>query len=282
MRWSFPGFSRPWEVSPSYPPRGWGPWIPGSVARWQGTSLGCQGVNESRIAVLENPEDPRCRELAATLELALVKDSKDSEMVLAFAGPRLEVRLLGARPFWVDFLGTAARRQQGSRHNHPLCRAVGRKLPLPHIVDATAGLGRDACVLAALGYEVVAVERSPILFALLENGLARAAHEAQIATRLSLVHGDARDYLQGKTPDVVYMDPMFPKRSKSALVKKEMQFFQRLLGEEEDAVSLFEVARGVARQRVVVKRPVKAAPLVVEPSYQVQGGRVRWDVYLVP
>jgi 16S rRNA (guanine1516-N2)-methyltransferase len=237
-------------------------------------------VNESRIAILENPEDPRCQELAATLNLALVEAVEDSDMVLAFEGPRLEVRFLGARPFWVDFLGTAERRQQGSRRSHPLCRAVGRKLPLPRIVDATAGLGRDACVLAALGYEVVAVERCPILFALLENGLVRAADEAQISQRLSLIQGDARDYLQGCIPDVVYMDPMWPKRSKSALVKKEMQFFQRLLGEEQDAGSLFEVARAVARQRVVVKRPVKAPPLVPEPSYRVQGGRVRWDVYL--
>ena len=171
------------------------------------------------------------------------------------------------------------RRQHRLRlRTHPLARAVGRGRPLPTVIDATAGLGRDAFVLASLGYAVVAVERSPILHALLANGLEHAAGAAR--DRLQLVHGDARDYLKKERPDVVYLDPMFPERTKSALVKKEMQLFHELLGAEDDALSLFEVALAVARSRVVVKRPAKAAPLGPRPTYAVRGTRVRWDVYI--
>ncbi len=262
-------------------------------------------MGKNRIAILGDQGEPRSQQLADALNLPLVavdavgRESGESpriDMVLTFAGSRLEARLAGARlagakPLWVDFLGAAMdRRRQGSRRTHPLARAMGRKQPLPRIVDATAGLGRDAYVLASLGYEVVALERCAILHAMLENGLARAAAEigggSEASKRLRLVAGDARDYLANlprkQLPDVVYMDPMFSKRTKSALVKKEMQFFQKLLGAEEDGGSLFEVAMSVATRRVVVKRPAKAPPLAPQPGYQVRGGRVRWDVYLVP
>jgi 16S rRNA (guanine1516-N2)-methyltransferase len=257
-------------------------------------------MGRNRIAVLGNQSEPRAQQLADALNLPLVaadavggesNESPRIDMVLAFAGSRLEARMAEAKPLWVDFLGAAMdRRRQGNRRTHPLARAVGRKQPLPRIVDATAGLGRDAYVLASLGYEVVAVERCAILHAMLANGLARAAAEigggSGASKRLRLVARDGRDYLRNlpreQLPDVVYMDPMFPSRGKAALVKKELQFLQRLLGAEADAESLFEVAMSVATRRVVVKRPVKAPPLAAGPNYQVRGGRVRWDVYLVP
>ncbi len=250
------------------------------------------GVATHWIAVLEDGADPRARQLARALDLPLARDFDDNgvDTVLAFNGARLEVRFARAKPLWVDFLGAAMERRRGAgRRHHPLARAVGRKRPLPRVLDATAGLGRDSYVLASLGYEVVAVERCPLLHALLENGLARAVG-SEAASRLRLVGGDARDYIahlpENQLPDVVYVDPMFPTRTKAALVKKEMQFFQRLLArgseDESDAESLFEVARSKARQRVVVKRPAKAPTLAGEPAYEVRGGRVRWDVYLVP
>lgn len=249
--------------------------------------LPCGGVGQNQIAVLENRDEPRSQQLATALKLPL---ASAADIVLAFQGSRLEARMAGAKPLWVDFLGADTGRRRSNRHTDPLARAVGRKQPLPRIVDATAGLGRDAYVLASLGYDVVALERCAVLHSMLENGLACAAAEigggSQASKRLRLVAGDARDYLSSlspeQLPDVVYMDPMFPSRTKSALVKKEMQFLQRLLGAEADAGSLFEVARSVATRRVVVKRPVKAPPLAGEPSYRVPAGRVRWDVYLVP
>ena len=65
------------------------------------------------------------------------------------------------------------RRRSG--HNELLGRAVGVKAgESPRVVDATAGLGRDAYVLGDLGCEVTLVERSPVLALLLAHALERA------------------------------------------------------------------------------------------------------------
>lgn len=190
-------------------------------------------------------------------------------------------------PICVDFLSpTSERRRTGiRRRDHPLARAVGRKKPLPDIIDGTAGLGRDAFVLANLGYRVTAVERSPVLHALLADGMARLLANSRLAAaldgRLRVEHGDCRHLLcTTPPPRVVYLDPMFPDRRKSAKVKKEMQVFHRLLGSDSDAAELLTAARKVATDRVVVKRPVWAEPLASSPSYTVEGSKVRWDVYL--
>lgn len=100
-------------------------------------------------------------------------------------------------------------------------------------------------------------------------------------------------------PAVVYLDPMFPHKKKSALVKKGMQMLQGLLQEEssgdgdDDGVGsdcrdegerrLFDVAMRLATRKVVVKRPVHGAAIVrhVPPSHAVVSKNGRFDVYIV-
>jgi 16S rRNA (guanine1516-N2)-methyltransferase len=141
--------------------------------------------------------------------------------------------------------------------------AAGRRL---HVADATAGLGRDALVLAHLGCEVTMLEQHPVMHALLADGLERGLAQASaeflsVLQRLQLFHTDARSWLaaaaggEHRAPDVVYLDPMFPPRDKSAKVKKDMVLLHRLLGSEQDLGSLLEVALKAARYRVVLKRP---------------------------
>jgi len=214
----------------------------------------------------------------------------DQELALVREAGRVQLRGRSEwAPVCVDFLDPLMRKRRRGldRRTHPLARAVGRNRPLPDVLDGTAGLGRDAFVLACLGYQVEAVERSPVLHALLADGLARltAGPEGRrwIGDRLRLSLGECRERLaHGPPPEVVYLDPMFPERRKSALVKKEMQLFQALLGEDSDADETLALARQVARQRVVVKRPVHAPPLAADPSYAVRKKTVRWDVYLRP
>lgn len=189
-------------------------------------------------------------------------------------------------PLIADFNNAEITRRRKAGKSLPLARAVGVKggRPVPSILDATAGLGRDAYSMAALGCEVTAVERSPVVAALLEDALERANDEP--ARRVRLVVGDAvgvmRRLTEAKRPDVVYLDPMFPAREKSALVKKEMQYFHALLGEESDGAELFEPAMACARGRVVVKRPARAPELVGSPvpNHTIEGKTVRFDVYL--
>ncbi len=184
------------------------------------------------------------------------------------------------------------RREFGGGRGQPLAKAIGMKGGAnPSVVDATAGLGRDAFVLANLGAQVTMIERSPILAALLEDGLQRLAAEPELADiaqqQLNLVHANAINWLQQQAqtddrPEVVYLDPMYPHRTKSALVKKEMRALRALVGDDEDAAQLLQAARHCATKRVVVKRP-KGAPLLddSQPSGNVQSKNTRYDIYSI-
>jgi 16S rRNA (guanine1516-N2)-methyltransferase len=157
---------------------------------------------------------------------------------------------------------------------------------MPTIVDATAGLGRDAFLLASVGANVVMLERSAEVHALLEDALGRARATspalAEVVARLTLIHGDARDHLPTLRPEVVLVDPMHPPRRNSALVKKEMRLLADIVGADEDAHELMRVALASARHRVVLKWPLAATPLLeaATPSYQFFGKTVRYEVFL--
>lgn len=226
--------------------------------------------------------------LAAGLGLPV---TTEAALLLYRTGDRLELRETapGAPgPVYADFVAGRAdyRRKQSGGRGQPLARAVGLKgHNVPTIIDATAGLGRDAFVLASLGAEVTLLERAPIVGALLEDALRRARAHPEVepvAARMSLWVGEARDYLASLElrPDVIYLDPMYPHSSKNALPKKEMRLFRTFIGGDEDAAALLEVARQVAEKRVVVKRPVGAAPLGAKPDGSIPGKTTRFDFYL--
>lgn len=195
---------------------------------------------------------------------------------------RLRVDFGGGRVGW--------RLEHGGGRGQAVARAVGVKKgrPLPRVLDATAGLGRDAAVLATLGCEVLAVERHPAVHALLEDGLARAGERFQ--GRLHLLQGDSRALLEEAArgagpiadfaPDVVLVDPMHPPRRKSALPKQEMRLFRALLGADEDQLALLAAARALPGARVAVKRPAGEPPLAPGAEHAVEGRTTRFDVYL--
>ncbi|CAM3404368.1 class I SAM-dependent methyltransferase [Shewanella violacea] len=190
----------------------------------------------------------------------------------------------------VDFVSGAVahRRKFGGGRGQSIAKAVGLKQAVnPSVVDGTAGLGRDAFVLASLGCTVTMVERHPVVAALLEDGLRRAYEDADIGDwmreRMILVHGSSLESVieLGKEIDVVYLDPMYPHREKSALVKKEMRVFQSLVGADMDADGLLAPAIALATKRVVVKRPDYAEDLDgVKPSMVIATKKNRFDVYV--
>ncbi|MFT2089524.1 class I SAM-dependent methyltransferase [Paraglaciecola sp. 2405UD69-4] len=192
----------------------------------------------------------------------------------------------------VDFASNSAtyRRKHGGGKGEAVAKAVGLKKQTDwHVLDATAGLGRDAFVLASLGCKLDMIERSPVVAALLQDGLHRAASHEELSSwlpeKMQLHHGIATELLanwQGLAPDVVYLDPMFPHRKKSAAVKKEMRLFQQLLGPDEDADLLLAPALALAKKRVVVKRPAGAPYLAgKKPKVEMAGKANRFDIYLV-
>ncbi|MCW5704851.1 MAG: class I SAM-dependent methyltransferase [Bradyrhizobium sp.] len=189
----------------------------------------------------------------------------------------------------IDFTSGAVgyRFRRGGERGHPLVRVAGiRRDRMPSIVDATAGLGRDAFLLASAGAAVTLIERSPEVYALLQGALDQAAAEspelAEVVARMTLVHGDARDHLPDLRPDVVIVDPMHPPRRNTALVKKEMRLLSAIVGADEDADELMRIALTSARERVVLKWPLRAAPLLAspKPSHQFAGKTVRYEVFM--
>lgn len=216
----------------------------------------------------------------------------DALMALVLTPERLELRKrdepkLGG--IFVDFVGGAMahRRKFGGGRGEAVAKAVGIKGDyLPDVIDATAGLGRDAFVLASVGCRVRMLERHPVVAALLDDGLQRGYRDAEIGPwlqeRLQLIHASSLAELAKLTPrpDVVYLDPMFPHKQKSALVKKEMRVFQSLVGPDTDADGLLEPARNLAKKRVVVKRPDYAPPLadIATQNAVVTKGH-RFDIY---
>lgn len=218
----------------------------------------------------------------------------EAPFALTWSDGHLELRKLDEPklgPVFVDFVegAVAHRRKFGGGRGQSIAKAVGLKSGAnPTVVDATAGLGRDAFVLASLGCQVTMLERHPVVAALLADGLQRAQQDAEIGEwmrdRMSLRAGSALENLQllGFTPDVVYLDPMFPHRQKSALVKKEMRVFQSLVGPDLDADALLPAALAVAGKRVVVKRPDYAGYLNDKtPSMSIETKSNRFDVYVV-
>ena len=189
-----------------------------------------------------------------------------------------------------DFTGgtVAHRFRFGGGRGQALPKAVGMKGgKTPMVVDATAGLGRDAFLLASLGAEVTLIERSPEMLRLLKEGLARARKAggdmAEVVNRMTLLQGDARELLHTLSPEVVLVDPMHPPRKKSALVKNEIRLIREIVGADEDSVELMKVALATASRRVVLKWPQRAAPMegIRRASHQIAGKSTRYDVFML-
>lgn len=238
-------------------------------------------------------EGPLQAELATLLApFALVESEEPQGWFLTLQDGALVLRnaeLPKQGDILVDFASGAStyRRKFGGGKGEGIAKAVGLgKKPQLRVIDATAGLGRDAFVLASLGAHVTLVERNPAVAALLADGLRRAALDAQTAdwlpARMQLVHLSALQALSTLPPaDVVFLDPMFPPREKSALVKKEMRAFHDVVGADEDADALLAPALALATHRVVVKRPGYAGFLAGQkPTMSIEGKNNRFDVYV--
>jgi 16S rRNA (guanine1516-N2)-methyltransferase len=194
------------------------------------------------------------------------------------------------KPFYIDFLSSKLhyRSQQAGLRKEYLARAMGmHPKDHPTIIDATAGLGRDSFILATLGFHITMLEKSPIIYALLDDALKRARQSAEDnpCHRLKLIHADALTWLPNHTeikPDIIYLDPMFPQRKKSAAVKKDMQILNDLLGADEHISVLIETSLACANKRVVVKRPRLTTEITKQqPDFSLQGSSTRFDIYLI-
>lgn len=231
--------------------------------------------------------------LAQRLQLPLhLADTTQSVDALVLSPQGLMIQIAEQefkKPLLIDFTTGKHefRRQHGGGKQQAIAKAIGIKgNKFPTVIDATAGFGSDSFVLASLGCEVTAIERCPIVHALLADALARARHHpviAGIAGRIRLQQGDAATLIPTlPQAEVIYLDPMFPHSHNTALVKKEMRVIRRLAGDDSHNENLLAIALRSAKHRVVVKRP-KLAPFLDQypPHHQLTGQSNRFDVYLI-
>ncbi len=188
-----------------------------------------------------------------------------------------------------DFMRLLPRLRPDRLGRELLVRAARvRGVASPTVVDATAGLGEDSLLLAAAGFSVTMFEKDPVIASLLRDALERASNEPQltkVVSRMRLVEGDSVVGLRemGFAPDVVFLDPMFPERTKSAAVKKKFQLLHLLERPCDNECELLEAALAARPRKVVVKRPPKGPALAgARPSHSLAGKAVRYDVIVPP
>jgi 16S rRNA (guanine1516-N2)-methyltransferase len=255
-----------------------------------------------KVAVVRTGSDSAEREikLSADLDLPTLelpssyspRDVSDFDYLLAYRDSRLILQSTGdaqTGELCVDFSDAKLNyRANSSIRNQNIAKALGLKGgQRPVVLDATAGLGKDAFLMASLGCQVSLLERSALVHALLADGLTRSGYYgeeiAAILGRMNLHFGDLLAFVTDpKQFDVVYLDPMFPERRKSAKVKKDMALLQQLLGHQSDGAELLDSAKRLAKKRVVVKR-AKLSPHLGsgKPDIEFKGSSSRYDVYLI-
>jgi 16S rRNA (guanine1516-N2)-methyltransferase len=179
------------------------------------------------------------------------------------------------------------RLKYGKGRGQNLAKAVGFKFNKNRtIIDATAGLGYDAFILASLGANVTLIERSEKIYGLLKAAISEAqlygGEISKIVNRMELLFGDSKDILPNIAPEVVLIDTMYKERKKSALVKSDMRLVRKIVGSDSDHVDLINVALKNASKRVVIKQPRYAGALdnIKGCSHQILGKTIRYDVYV--
>ena len=253
------------------------------------------------IILFDDSRETDARDFAKKLSFpsfSMKECPADWNLAMVYAGQNVLLRVKEGRKtidLVVDFISGSNdhRRKFGGGKGQLIAKAIGVSAKFkPSVLDCTAGQGADAFVFASLGCAVTMVERSAIAYELLSDGLRRATQYAEtgndtselgkVLARMSLIQADSRSVgtqIEEKY-DVVYLDPMFPIKKKSALVKKEMRMFHEAIGKDLDADELLAPAKRCARHRVVVKRPKGSPPLAGEdPTYQLQGKSTRFDIY---
>ena len=280
-------------------------------------------MNERIPIVLKADGDCAYAEaLAAHLKTTLLHTTPDAPVWLSVDAAGLSLTD-GDQAMRGDFTKLQKRLQYHNLTHELLVKATkvkGRENL--RVIDATAGMGEDSLLLAAAGCEVTLFEQDPVIAALLQDTMRRALEEAalhEIVMRMQLVEGDSIGHLRRlgeaatgsdvqvgdvghdcptltasaatktgsdealKRPDVIYLDPMFPERQKSGLVKKKFQLIHYLEAPAENEEALMQAALAARPFKIIVKRPAKGPYLAgLKPSYSLDGKAIRYDCYVFP
>lgn len=237
------------------------------------------------VCVKKNGDRDLAGSLARKLDVSIC-DEVGSELTVLFDGKGVSLVGYGLS-YQGDFDGMIHRVTEGRLQHEMLSRVAKTDEKSVKAIDATAGMGEDSFLIAALGYNVTLYEQNPIIAVLLKDAIRRAKRNPiikDIASRMTVINGDSVELMPKSmdTIDLIYLDPMFPKRQKSGLINKKLQLIQKLeppcTAEEE----LFDAAIKANPKKIVVKRPLKSPCLDNRaPNYMLKGKAIRYDCYVV-
>lgn len=191
-------------------------------------------------------------------------------------------------PFSINFSSNNFIRRKNQANNQDIIKAIGIKgnLIKPKVLDTTAGQGRDSFILASLGCNITLLERNKVIYLFLKNAIENAKNNDElrnIVKNMTIINQDSVKFLENNNDffDVIYLDPMFPKSKKSRLVKKDMQIFREIVGNDLDSSKILDSALKSNTKRVVVKRMNKSDFLDnKKPNFSIKGTSIRFDVYI--
>lgn len=233
------------------------------------------------VSLFINCDDEEKKQLAKQWQTFLVKEKFDFSNIqkIDFSTENPTVFDSSNNKFCIDFANnkTNYHKKKASIKSEIISKAMGAGKYGLKVLDLSAGLGIDAVFLTQLGYEVTALERNPLVYLCLSHALKQYPIKS-----LKFIYGNSKDYLTHHAAgfDVVYFDPMFPEKIKSALPRQEMVFFKNLVGDDADALEvLVQATQLVGIKRVAVKRPLKAANLGLKPFASIDGKLIRFDLY---
>lgn len=222
------------------------------------------------------------------LGIPLIRSSKGYPAYLEYKDGRLSLvtenmKKEGQKPIFFDFIKSWKRLDPADKRG-PLFKALGPSLKKGPIWDLTCGMGGDSLLMLFFGAEVIAFERNRVIGALLMDAYKRALEDPKLGPifrdRFTLLIQDARD-AGLEPPLIIYFDPMYEGGKRKSLQKKEMRVFREVVGEDEDAVSVLKWALKYSKERVVVKRSLRAEPILPDPTFGHKGKSTRYDLYKI-
>ncbi len=240
-----------------------------------------------KVYLEKGGERGSAEKLARTLGVVLTEDPDEAgkaDVLLRFAKSGLSFESEG-QVLRGDFENLRHRLEKGRVDHELLVKAAkfkGEKEGLTAI-DATAGLGEDSMLLAFAGFKVTLIERDPIIAALLKDTVRRATKLqglSEAAKRMTVLEGDSIEELPKlmDPPDLILLDPMFPSKKNSGLVKKKFQMIYLLERQSLDEDSLLKAAFSASPRKIVVKRPADGPFLGgLKPGYSLSGKTIRYD-----
>lgn len=212
-------------------------------------------------------------------EARILQNFQDQDWIFQIESNQIKLLHGEYKPIFIDIKTELQKHtvyfQKHSFYQENLAKALGIKKGKKResFCDATGGMLSDAMMMLCFDIQYLDIyERHPLAAVLIANAL------SQVQVKADFHFASAAKINQSY--QVIFFDPMYEDKNLKSAPKKEMQIFRELIGNDEDSKQVALHLRSLATERLVIKRPIKSAPLLADFSHQIKGKSTRYDVYM--